>query len=161
MAHQLTILPQLKLNLLYFTGQLDRGDLDGTFTLEGYDPSFDDLVVYAADASFAGVDFDTAKDQAQRLVQSAQAGTTKRRALVTANAMQGVLGRMFLGFIRSIAPSSFEIECFDNLATAIAWLASGRTAFEPIDRAVVLRALAELEHPIGNQGNSTASSIGR
>ena len=158
LAHQLTILSQLKLNLLYFSGQLDGGDLDGNFALEGYDPSFDDLVVYSADASFAGVDFETAKDQAERLVQGAQVGTSKRRALVTANAMQGVLGRMFLGFIRSIAPLNFEIECFDNLGTAIAWLASGRTAFEQIDRSMVLRALAELEQPIGRQGNSSSSA---
>ncbi|HXZ66976.1 MAG TPA: hypothetical protein VEH07_00135 [Alphaproteobacteria bacterium] len=158
MVHQVTSLPQLKLNLLYFSGQLDGSDLDGTFTIAGYDPSFDDLVVYAPDASFAGIDFDTAKDQAHRLVQGAPAGASKRRALVTANAMQGVLGRMFLGFIRSIAPSNFEIECFDNLATAVAWLAAGRTAFEPIDRSIILRALAELEHPTGNQRSNTASS---
>lgn len=163
MAHQLTILPQLKLNVLHFSGPLDRTDLDdmwlGLAREPGYDPAFDDLVVYAPDASFAGVDFHTAKEQAQRLVGgAAQANSSKRRALVTANAMQGVLGRMFLGFVRSFAPANFEIECFDNLPTAMAWIEAGRTAFRPLDRAVVLRALAELDRRSGNSDPNIASS---
>ena len=162
MAHQLDTLHQLKLNLLYFTGQLGRTDFDSAFTSPDYDPSFDDLAVYAVDASFAGVDFSSAKEQAQRLVADAKhARANKRRALVTANAMQGVLGRMFLGFVRSFAPPDFEIECFDSLPTAMAWIEAGRTQFEPaLDRSLILRSLAELERNSGSFEAGAASSTG-
>ncbi len=150
MAYQFTALPQIKLNLIYYSGQLNDADLESAIDPSGYDTGFDDLIIYAADASFAGIDFDTAKEQAHRLVSDArQTRQGKRRALVTANAMQGVLGRMFLGFVRSVAPANFEIECFDNLGTALAWLSAGRTVGSPLDRSIVLRTLADLDRGAG------------
>jgi len=160
LAVQLVTLPQIKINLIYYSGQLSGSDLEDAIDMQGYDAAFDDLIVYAADASFAGVDFETAKRQADRLVHDAkQARTGKRRALVTANAMQGVLGRMFLSFVRSMAPADFEIECFDTLATALAWISSNRTTGPALDRSAVLRALADLERQSGAYGPGTASAV--
>ena len=159
LVHQLVTLPQIKLNLIYCSGQLSGADLEGTLDLFGYNASFDDLIVYAADASLAGIDFNSAREQASRLVQDAQQSKDgKRRALVTANAMQGVLGRMFLGFVRSIAPINFEIECFDNLGTALAWISASRTSGPKIDRSIVLRTLADLERRTGTYDPGAAST---
>lgn len=159
MAHQLVTLGQVNLNLIYCSGQLDGTDLESTLDLTGYDAGFDDLIIYAPDASFAGIDFNTAKEQASRLVRDAKQGRSgKLRALVTSNAMQGVLGRMFLGFVRSMAPGNFEIECFDNLGTALAWIAAGRTSGPKIDRSIVLRTLADLERRTGAYGPGAANT---
>lgn len=159
MTHQLVSLEQIKLNLIYYSGQIDSADLDGALDLSSYDASFDDLIFCASDASFAGVDFNTTKEQANRIVQEAkQARDGKRRAMVTSNSMQGVIGRMFLGFVRSIAQVSFEIECFDNLGTALAWLSAGRTFGPAIDRSLVLRTLSDLERRSGAYDSDAATA---
>jgi hypothetical protein len=165
LPHRLKVLPQLKLSVLRYWGIIDRVDFDEVWVAlnawPGYEPIFDELVMFSHDASFSGIDFDLAKNQADRLIARSggeSADGPKRRAMVTANHMQAVLGRMFLAIVRSSAQANFEIECFEDLEAALAWIESGKGPNRALDRRTVLGAVAALDAEARQDGPARSSA---
>lgn len=148
MPFRVETIPRLKICVLSFTGLIDRADLDGHFPVmlaaPGFGPEMDELVVLRPGACLSEVDFKAALVQSERLIKTSAAppgAREKRRAIVASDVVQRTMMKMFEALVRANAPPGFQLQCFDDIETALSWIEAGQTPPLPLDRREIARCI--------------------
>ncbi|MFZ1988484.1 MAG: STAS/SEC14 domain-containing protein [Alphaproteobacteria bacterium] len=150
MTYKLTILPQSELCLIAYSGRVTEGDLEAVraalHSSSDHRPHFDELVAIGPDADYSEVSFEIARVRAQRYVANESSPIQlKRLAFVCANEVQLAMARLFDALVKADGPSNLEVNCFQHLSAAVAWLEQAKAAGS-IDRAQIRSILAEMGH---------------